>query len=52
MFENDKLEESLKENSCHTQEELAELFGVDRITVSKRIYALGMTLKEGHCGMN
>lgn len=47
-FEDEELETLLNEDPCQTQAELAELLGVDGITVFKRLKALGMIQKQGN----
>jgi len=43
------LETLLHENSCQALTELAQSLGVDHTTISKRLKALGMIQKQGHC---
>jgi transposase len=47
-FEDADLEALLDEDSCQTQEELAESLGVDRSTIAKRLHNLGMIQKQGN----
>lgn len=47
-FEDLELEALLDEDSCQTQEELAESLGVDRSTISRRLKALGFIQKQGN----
>ena len=42
IFEDSKLKALLAENSCQTQEELAESLGMAQRAFSKRIKAMGM----------
>ena len=49
IFEDQELATLLDEDSCQTQEELAEALGVDRTTISKRLKAMGMIQKQGNC---
>jgi len=42
------LEESLAENCCQTQSELAATLNVDRSTVAQRLRAIGMVLKASN----
>ena len=46
MFEDSKLEALLAEDSCQTQEELAESLGVTQQAISKRLKAKGMIQKQ------
>ncbi|KAL4098418.1 hypothetical protein QTP88_023037 [Uroleucon formosanum] len=48
IFEDQELATLLDEDSCQTQEELAEALGVDRTTISKRLKAMGMIQKQGN----
>lgn len=47
-FEDAELEALLDQDSCQTQEELAETLGVTQETISNRLKALGMVQKERH----
>ena len=47
-FKDEQLEALLDEDSCQTQEELAESLGVNQQAISKRLKALGMIQKEGN----
>ena len=47
-FEDAELEALLDEDSCQTQQELAQSLGVDQATISRRLKALGMIQKFGH----
>lgn len=47
-FKDEQLEALLDEDSCQTQEELAESLGVSQQAISKRLKALGMIQKEGN----
>ena len=47
-IEDEKLGTLLDEDPCQTQDELAESLGVDRSTISKRLYALGMIQRQGN----
>ena len=47
-FEDSKLEALLAENSCQTQEELAESLEVNQQAISKRLKAMGMIRKQGN----
>lgn len=47
-FEDEELEALLSEDSCQTQEELAESLGVDQATISRRLKALGFIQKVGN----
>lgn len=47
-FEDEELEELLDQDSCQTQEELAESLGVSQKAISDRLKALGMIQKKGH----
>ncbi|KAL4089968.1 hypothetical protein QTP88_024895 [Uroleucon formosanum] len=47
-FKDEQLEALLDEDSCQTQEKLAELLGVSQQAISKRLKALGMIQKEGN----
>jgi len=42
------LEESLAEDCCQTQSELAATLNVDRSTVAKRLRAIGMVQKASN----
>ena len=46
IFEDSELEELLAEDSCQTQEELAESLGVTQRAISKRLKAMGMIQKR------
>ena len=48
IFENSELEALLAENSCQTQEELAQSLGVTQEAISKRLKAMGMIQKQGN----
>ena len=45
IFEDSELEALRAEDSCQTQEELSELFGVTQQTSSKHLIAMGMIQK-------
>lgn len=45
-FEDAELDTLLDEDPCQTQEELAELLGVDRATISRRLKALGKNYQK------
>jgi [histone H3]-lysine36 N-dimethyltransferase SETMAR len=47
-FEDEKLEELLDQDSCQTQEELAQALNVTQQAISKRLKALGFIQKQGH----
>ena len=47
-FEDEELETLLNEDSCQTQEKLAESLGVTRQAISKRLEALGFIQKVGN----
>lgn len=47
-FEDEDLEALLSEDSCQTQEELAESLGVTQAAISKRLKALGFIQKQGN----
>lgn len=47
-FEDEELEALLDQDSCQTQEELAESLGVDQATISRRLKALGFIQKMGN----
>ena len=48
VFEDSELEALLAEDSCQTQEELAESLGVTQKAISKRLKAMGMIQKQGN----
>lgn len=48
MFEYEQLEALLDEDSCQSQDELANSLRVDRTTISKRLSDLDMIQKQGH----
>ncbi|GIX93718.1 hypothetical protein CDAR_24791 [Caerostris darwini] len=47
-FEDEELEALFDQASLQTQEEVTESLNVSRITVSKRLNALGMIQKQGN----
>lgn len=47
-FEDEELEELLREDSCQTLQELADSLNVDQSTVSKRLKTFGMIQKQGN----
>jgi len=47
-FEDAELEESLAEDCCQTQSQLAATLNVDRSTVAKRLRAIGMVQKASN----
>lgn len=47
VLEDAELHALLEENSCQTQQKLAELLGVSQPAISKRLKALGMIRKQG-----
>jgi len=48
QFEDAELEALLDEDSCQTQEELAEILGVTQPAISNRLKAMGMVQKQGN----
>ena len=48
IFEDSELEESLAEDSCQTQEELAQSLGVTQVAISLRLKNMGMIQKQGN----
>lgn len=48
VFEDAGLEELLDEDSCQSQEELAQSLGVTEQTISKRLKDMGMIHKQGN----
>ena len=48
MFKDSELEALLAEDSCQTQEELAESLGVTQKAILKRFKAMEMIQKEGN----
>ena len=48
IFGDSKLEALLAENSCQTQEELAESLGVTQQAISKRLEVMGIIQKQGN----
>ena len=46
IFEDSELEALLAEDSCQTQDELAESLGVTQKAISKRLKAMGMIQKK------
>ena len=49
IFEDYEWEALLAEDSCQTQEELAESLGMIQQAISKRLKAMGMIQKQGNC---
>ncbi len=47
-FEDEELRALLDEDSCQTEDKLAESLGVTRQAISKRLHQLGMIQKQGH----
>ena len=48
IFEDSELEESLAEDSCQTQEEIAQSLGVTQVAISLRLKNMGMIQKQGN----
>ena len=47
-FEDAELEALLDQNSCQTQEKLAETLGVTQKAISNRLKSMGMVQKQGY----